>query len=367
MIICPHCNKRLVRKVVDKKVLYICPRCSGRAIGLGALRKSNIKQEFIADLWQKAKATDDLTGRNCPHCYRPMVEVVKKIDGRMLSLDVCKICHSIWFDPKEYDDLPQSVEPPVEKELSEKARLALAQAKTRIDIDSRADFDWDAQSPEEFWKRILGYLGFDIEMNDKVLLNKPVMVWGLSCIMVIMYFFLKYDPALMGSLSFIPNQWSRYYGLTLFTSFFLHAGFFHLLVNIYFFIVFGDNVEDEIGKIKFLLLLFGSHLFGLACHAFLTEQPSLPLVGSSAGVSGIVAFYAITYPRAKIAYFVLFWWIGYYRWWRISAIYMFAIYLFQNIYGYINVSFYGSDIAYLAHLGGYAIGFFAAMFARAYK
>jgi membrane associated rhomboid family serine protease len=86
----------------------------------------------------------------------------------------------------------------------------------------------------------------------------------------------------------------------LFTSMFLHAGFAHLIGNMYFLFVFGDNVEDRIGVTKYLLLYLTSGLFSGFMYAHLTSHPEIPVLGASGAVSGILGAYLILYPKAKL-------------------------------------------------------------------
>ena len=75
---------------------------------------------------------------------------------------------------------------------------------------------------------------------------------------------------------FIPNQWSRMGGLTIVTNFFLHVGWLHLLGNMYFLLVFGDNVEDRLGRAKFVMLLVCATVAGNLLHGTFAPRSGVP-------------------------------------------------------------------------------------------
>jgi membrane associated rhomboid family serine protease len=158
---------------------------------------------------------------------------------------------------------------------------------------------------------------------------------------------------------FIPAQWARQGGLTLISSFFLHAGLFHLLLNMYFLIVFGDRVEDNLGRMRYALLLAGSHLAGLVLHGALDPRSGVPLVGASAGISGVLAYSAITFPNVRLGFLWRF--DLRFRWIRIPAWRALILFvLLQLGIAWLQVKGFGS-VSALGHLGGLAVGIAAAV------
>lgn len=91
---------------------------------------------------------------------------------------------------------------------------------------------------------------------------------------------------------------------TFLSSIFLHAGFMHLLFNMWFLGIFGDNVEAALGKIKFVLFyLSGGIIAGLAQYIFLTKE-SIPILGASGAIAAVLGFYLIKYPHRTVKTFV---------------------------------------------------------------
>ncbi len=155
--------------------------------------------------------------------------------------------------------------------------------------------------------------------------------------------------------------------LTLITGLFLHAGWLHLLGNMLFLFVFGDNVEDRMGKVRFLLyyLLFG--VAASAGHILQTyatgADPIIPLLGASGAVSGVLGAYLIFFPRKRVV--VLMWIIIIFRRWRVRAIYAIGTwFLFQLLSGYRSILGGGGRVAYSAHIAGFVCGLLLAIWFR---
>jgi len=140
----------------------------------------------------------------------------------------------------------------------------------------------------------------------------------------------------------------------LFTSQFLHAGWMHLLGNMLFLYIFGDNVEDEMGHIPFLL-------FYLACGvaAGLTQvafEPSsrVPMVGASGAIAGVMGGYLLLYPKAKVDILVII--IIFFRIFPIPAWLMLLLWFGIQFVGGIGSSADQGGTAYWAHAGGFVAG-----------
>lgn len=130
---------------------------------------------------------------------------------------------------------------------------------------------------------------------------------------------------------------------------FLHGDVVHLAGNMLVLFIFGDNVEDALGHLRFLLLYLLSGIAGAGLHSAVTGDPELPLVGASAAIAGVMAAYLLLYPRAKL--FVL-------AFARIPVLvpasWFVGAWFLMNIYS----GFYAADreVAWWAHVGGFASG-----------
>ncbi len=337
--------------------MYLCSRCGGRAVATAVLRKE-APPAFVRKLRMAAYGRKNAQGRSCPHCDRPMsVAAMGRLD-RPLVLDVCPRCHVVWFDPKEFVQVPRVPDPDMVGRRP--AALAPAQAGPAADTAVAED----PSSPDSAWKYLPGILGWPVEMRSIPLVRRPAVTWALSLIMALLTVVLLADGKLNAAIAqwgFIPDQWGRHGGQTIFTSFLLHAGLYHLVSNLYFFLVFGDNVEDHLGRGRFLLLLLGAHAAGLSLHAALDPRGATPIVGASAGISGVIAYYALAFPHARLGFFIWF----FLRWLRMPAYVGLILYLLVQLVGAWQQVSGASHVSYLAHLGGLAVGVTAALLTRA--
>jgi membrane associated rhomboid family serine protease len=215
--------------------------------------------------------------------------------------------------------------------------------------------DDDDAAPDEWWQYIAAVLGMPEELAGEPLQRRPWATWSVALLVTAAsgFAFLNLQP-IVERFGLIPAQFGRYGGLTLLTSFFLHAGALHLLGNMYFFLVFGDNVEDFLGKLRFLALLVLSGLAGNALHIIGDPRSLTPCIGASGAISGVIAFYALKFPHARMGYLFRVYMI--WRWVRFPAFVMFLFWVGLQVLGAIaQVSGFGS-VSSLAHLGGAATG-----------
>jgi len=144
--------------------------------------------------------------------------------------------------------------------------------------------------------------------------------------------------------------------LTIFTSMFMHGGWLHLGGNMLYLWIFGDNVEDRLGKIRFFLYYVASGLSAVYIH-YLTEQTSgLPVIGASGAIAGIMGGYFVLFPHSRILTLVpIFIFVQIVT---IPAVWFLALwFLGQLLSGIVtsSVQTHGG-VAWWAHVGGFAAG-----------
>ncbi len=350
MLACPSCKTRLTRATTAKGTVHLCGRCGGRVVSFTVLRRQ-ADPSFLKLLRLAAYGSRRRGRRPCPHCAGTMREVQVIAGPRPLVLDVCPQCRVVWFDAKEFGQVPPAEprrEPP---------------PPAPADAIELADDGEGRVVPDSTWKYLPAVLGWPVEMGRMPVSRRPVATWMLSAFMAVLFAALALGGGLEDAIrrwGFVPAQWARHSGLTLLTSFFLHAGLFHVIGNLYFFLIFGDNVEDQLGRGRFLALLLLAHLAGVATHAALDPKGAVPVVGASAGISGVLAYYAIAFPHARIGFFI--WFLV--HWLRVRAIWAFLIYLALQLLGSYKQIGGVVGVSYLAHLGGLAAGAIAAIVFR---
>ena len=152
--------------------------------------------------------------------------------------------------------------------------------------------------------------------------------------------------------------------ITVFTSMFLHGGFLHAAGNLLFLWVFGDNVENRLGRTRFIAFYLGAGVAAALAQVAVDTDSQVPMIGASGAVAGVLGAYLVLYPRSRIHTLLLFGWFIFHR--RIRAVYLIGFWGALQIFGGLGslASPEGGGVAYFAHLGGLAAGVALGGFSR---
>jgi rhomboid family protein len=159
-----------------------------------------------------------------------------------------------------------------------------------------------------------------------------------------------FQVRILGGAVSAPNQ-TMYVpeGLTLLTYQFLHSDILHLLSNMLFLWVFGDNIEDAMGHVKFLVFYLLCGVAAGLTHAFMLPHSNLPLIGASGSVAGVIAAYLILHPRVRV-------WVLAFRFipLRIAAAWVLGVWAATQL---VMIALAPTDqVAWWAHVGGMVAG-----------
>ena len=363
MLRCPRCNHQLLRSRNPHGIYFRCKQCDGRMVAVAVLRRTK-EHDHVNRLWLQARERNRLGSRKCCFCNQPMVEVTARDAGEPLVLDVCTTCQFVWFDPSEFERTPEMpVAEGLEPELPRAAREQLAMMKVR-QIAREAQAQDHDNSPEHWWQVIPAAFGMPVEHGVAGLASRPWVTWLTAAVVVLVSLIAMTDlEEAAGRFGLIPARLGRYGGLTLLTSFFIHGGWIHLIGNMYFLLIFGDNTEDVLGPAQYGLLLLAATLAGGLLHAATQPGSTTPCVGASGGISGVLVFYLLRFPHAKLGFYFL----RYLRYVRIPAPLYLVLWIGLQFLGSALSGGRGVGVAYMAHLGGAAVGlafFLAGYFAR---
>lgn len=149
--------------------------------------------------------------------------------------------------------------------------------------------------------------------------------------------------------------------VNIFTSMFLHGGFLHIAGNMLFLWIFGDNVEDYFGHIKFLFFYFACGCAAALTQALLSPSSIMPMVGASGAISGVLGAYLYLYPWARIR--SIFWFFIFIERIEVPAGFYLAFWFIFQILGLANTA--NAGIAFGAHTGGFIAGLLIT--ARSYR
>lgn len=143
--------------------------------------------------------------------------------------------------------------------------------------------------------------------------------------------------------------------VNLLTSMFMHGGLLHLGGNMLYLWIFGNNIEDRLGRVKFILFYLASGIVASMAFVATAPQGDIPLVGASGAIAGILGAYLISYPRARVVT-VLF--IFYFiRIARIPAMYVLGFWFILQVFnGLPALGSSGGGVAWFAHIGGFLFG-----------
>lgn len=141
---------------------------------------------------------------------------------------------------------------------------------------------------------------------------------------------------------------------TIFTSMFLHGGWLHLGGNMLFLWIFGNNVEDLVGRGRYLLLYLGSGAAAALVQALLMPHAEIPMIGASGAIAGVLGAYLITYPRSNVHTFVwivIFFWIV-----TVPAWIMLGLWFLMQLVSGLAERPGSPGVAFWAHVGGFGTG-----------
>jgi membrane associated rhomboid family serine protease len=145
-------------------------------------------------------------------------------------------------------------------------------------------------------------------------------------------------------------------GTTLISSMFLHGGWLHLLGNMWYLWIFGDNIEDRLGHVRFLLFYVLAGLAAATTHWLTNASSGVPTVGASGAIAGVLGGYLIAFPRARVLTLVpLFVFI---QVMSLPAIVVLGLwFVFQFFSGALSLGMGATGgVAWWAHVGGFAFG-----------
>jgi membrane associated rhomboid family serine protease len=206
------------------------------------------------------------------------------------------------------------------------------------------------------------------DYNQLRYIKRPYVTWALLASNILIYFLfqsglvLNWDEVLNRTFGFMPASIlshtravsdipliAQVPGIKLFTYMFLHGDLGHLFGNMIFLWVFGDNVEDAMGRFRYFLFYIACGVAAGLAHFLSSTTSQVPLIGASGAISGLLAAYLILFPRAKV-------WVLFFTRipLKLRAYWVLGIYLIFNI---VMATARGMDnVAWWAHIGGFAAG-----------
>lgn len=214
--------------------------------------------------------------------------------------------------------------------------------------------------------------------DDQPSFSKPFVNYFIIALNVLVYVLFELPVKLQGArhfealvfqFGFIPEHLTRalsgaaHYSfpatfLTIFTSMFLHADLFHIIGNLWFLWIFGDNVEDRLGHFRYLMFYLLCGVAAALSFVAINPEATVPTVGASGAIAGVMGGYVLLYPKARVqtlvvlVVFFTFWWLP--AW--VFLGYWFLIQFVATSVTAAAVPHQTGGIAFAAHVGGFVTG-----------
>jgi membrane associated rhomboid family serine protease len=200
----------------------------------------------------------------------------------------------------------------------------------------------------------------------------PLVNLGLILLNALVFFFeIQKTPSALESfiftwglipahlLSDLAGTWE-----TIFSSMFLHGGWFHILSNMWVLFIFGDNVEAALGKFRYLLFYLLSGVAAALLQAYLLPTSAVPMIGASGAIAGVLGAYLILFPRSRVASLVPILFILTVV--EVPAVLFLVFWFVTQLYSGLFMMQGGSasGIAWWAHIGGFLFGMLTVSFFR---
>jgi membrane associated rhomboid family serine protease len=142
--------------------------------------------------------------------------------------------------------------------------------------------------------------------------------------------------------------------VTVFTSMFLHGGLLHVGGNMLYLWIFGNNIEDSMGRLRFVVFYFLCGAVAAYAHAVAHQESLVPMIGASGAVSGVLGAYLLLFPRARVHTLVVF---GFYiRTMEVPAMFVLGFWVILQFLNALLSSGTGQGVAWYAHIGGFGAG-----------
>lgn len=203
--------------------------------------------------------------------------------------------------------------------------------------------------------------------DDNPTNNKPLIRWLILIVCTIIFFlqitsmenreyifYFGFKPASLFNSEF--NYPSFFPILTIFTSMFMHGGWLHFLSNMLYLWIFADNIEDRIGSYKFIFFYLMCGLIAAMTQYFGDITTSVPMIGASGAIAGILGAYVYLFPKVKITVIIPL--IIFFFTIKLPAIIVLGFWFFIQFMNVVIINDESSGVAWLAHIGGFLAGLF---------
>ena len=372
---CPKCNNELEIFARSGKEIYVCPFClSGLIPDESSIKilkhfcTEEIMSQLILNLLDGSLFDNTKTMLSaeenlaCPKCksYMQHYDFNKKI---RFYVNKCINCGSIWLNPMQMPLLSVAFIENNPDDLNFKKTITnLYEVLAKRKAKKVRSFD-EIIAP---FAVITGLVPA-IPLGDNVLTKtKPIATRSLIIVCAVVFILQIAFKEILASFGLYADKVAQGEWYRLITYAFLHGGIFHLLGNMFFLLIFGRTIEDELGWKKYLFLFtLGAVVSGIFIMVTITKK-DIPCVGTSGAISAIIGAYLILFPKARLRFNVIhpltFQKLATTE---VSSLYYILSWIIMNIFfGMLQSGSKTVGIAYWGHIGGFIAG---VIFIEVYK
>lgn len=322
---CPRCSFLLMEQTVKGSAVDHCFRCGGTFLEKG-IESKILGESSSSDYWRGTEISErlPLQGVYCPKDHQRFRTYSVGFEENKVEVDLCSKCEGLWLDPKEGKKLFDTV-------------LHEGQKK-------EATFN---EKPGFKSYIFQAFSGMPVEAWNPVH-HRPIVTMCLIALLVLTFIGQLLMPFINENFILYPQKFlagEQLWGLL--SAGFLHGGLAHLLGNLYFLYIFGDNVEDYIGKRRFLIVYLSAVLFSSLAYVIARPNSEIGVVGASGAIAALMGAYIMIFPKIKLYFTVLFVPI------RLGVTWYLSFWLLFNV---IMMFVGGGGVAWEAHVGGFAFG-----------
>jgi len=340
---CPQCRLPLSTVRAGTVEIDQCRQCGGAFFDAGEAA-ALMGPEADPASWSGGAVVTAPTfaSPGCPVGHGGMWRYAIMAEADAADVYACGTCRGMWLEAKDAQKLVAVVRGAQRQQSVDLSPQGESAAAQRIGV-ARYVFQFLTLLPSEVWHPVR---------------KRPVVVYSLLASLTAIFayqFFLKSTApdraeAIILQFGVISRELFAGYGLgTLVTHAFLHAGVLHLLGNLYTLHIFGDNVEERLGRTRFVLLYLLSAIGGAVLYAAMERGSLHPMIGASGAIFGVMGAYLVFFPRVK------FWVVLFFAPYpfRISAVWYLLAFSALQIVLYLR---HARGVAFMAHIGGLLVG-----------
>jgi membrane associated rhomboid family serine protease/Zn-finger nucleic acid-binding protein len=335
--------------------LDLCHTCHGLWFDTGVLARVAATPLDLVP----APHAETLRLRYCPRCTRQKLERVEVRGASDIILDQCGRCQGAFVEAGTLRRIERLKAYRARSAAQEDARLrgAFLEEKKKREAFARpaggVELEMASPSSGNLWTFLLSLPREEYADTE----STPYAVYGLVIVILTVWLWQVFvaPEEVWLSLATVPSDILAGKHLhTLVTAVFLHGGWLHVLGNLYFFIVFADNVEDRVGHLPFVgwYLLWGVLSAAISVVMCTPANRGIPELGASGAISGAMGAYVVLFPRNRIVARLL----GFLAWGVVIKLPAWTYLGFWMVLQFFYATRGDPGIAWWAHIGGFAAG-----------